>query len=84
MTKQTWQGLYKNLWQSPDEFSNLPRALREKMAANLQFDALTPTLKLDSSDGQTRKTLFRLPDGRQIEAVLMRYDYGLRAVTLAL
>ncbi|RPH60040.1 MAG: 23S rRNA (adenine(2503)-C2)-methyltransferase, partial [Chloroflexi bacterium] len=72
--KQIWQGLYKNLWQSPDEFTNLPKSLREKMAASLRFDVLTPTLKLDSSDKQTRKTLFRLTDGRQIEAVLMRYD----------
>lgn len=72
--KQIWQGLYKNLWQTPDEFTNLPKTLREKMAANLRFNLLTPTLKLDSSDGQTRKTLFKLPDGRQIEAVLMRYD----------
>ncbi len=72
--RQIWTGLYKNFWQSPDEFTNLPLALREKLAAELQFDVLTPTLKLDSSDGQTRKTLFKLPDGRQIEAVLMRYD----------
>ena len=72
--KQIWQGLYKNIWVSPEEFSNLPKPLREKMAQNLRFDILTPTLKLDSTDGQTRKTLFKLPDGRQIEAVLMRYD----------
>jgi 23S rRNA (adenine2503-C2)-methyltransferase len=72
--KQIWQGLYKNIWVHPDEFTNLPKALREKMAANLRFEILEPTLKLDSTDGQTRKTLFRLPDGRQIEAVLMRYD----------
>ncbi len=72
--RQIWTGLYKNFWQSPDEFTNLPLALREKLATELQFDILTPTLKLDSSDGQTRKTLFKLPDGRQIEAVLMRYD----------
>jgi len=72
--RQIWQGLYKNFWNHPDEFSNLPKSLREKMAASLRFDALDPSLKLDSSDGQTRKTLFRLEDGRQIEAVLMRYD----------
>jgi 23S rRNA (adenine2503-C2)-methyltransferase len=72
--RQIWQGLYKNIWTSPNEFSNLPKSLRDKMAAHLRFEVLEPTLKLDSSDGQTRKTLFRLPDGRQIEAVLMRYD----------
>ena len=72
--KQIWMGLYKNFWQTPDEFSNLSKSLREKLAANIRFDVLTPTLKLDSTDGQTRKTLFKLSDGRQIEAVLMRYD----------
>ncbi len=72
--KQIWQGLYKNIWINPSEFSNIPKSLREKMEANLRFDILEPTLKLDSTDGQTRKTLFRLPDGRQVEAVLMRYD----------
>lgn len=72
--RQIWAGLYKNFWQSPDEFSNLPKNLRDRLAEEFQFTPITPSLKLDSSDGQTRKTLFKLPDGRQIEAVLMRYD----------
>ena len=72
--KQIWTGLYKNFWQSAEEFTNLPKPLREKLAETFIFEALTPTLKLDSSDGLTRKTLFKLQDGRQIEAVLMRYD----------
>jgi len=72
--RQVWQGLYKNFWQSAEEFHNLPKALREQMAAGLRFQPLQPALKLDSSDGQTRKTLFTLADGRQIEAVLMRYE----------
>jgi len=72
--KQIWMGLYKNFWQTPEEFTNLPKILREKLAEEFRFDILTPTLKLDSSDHQTRKTLFKLQDGRQIEAVLMRYD----------
>jgi len=72
--KQIWTGLYQNFWQSPDEFTNLSKGLREKLAAEVHFDVLVPTLKLDSTDGQTRKTLFKLPDGRQVEAVLMRYD----------
>lgn len=72
--KQIWQGLYKNLWDKASDFTNLPKPLRERMGAELEFGILTPTLKLDSSDGQTRKTLFRLSDGKQVEAVLMRYD----------
>ena len=72
--KQIWTGLYKNFWQSPEEFTNLPKPLRDKLGEEFQFEILTPTLKLDSTDGKTRKTLFKLQDGRQIEAVLMRYD----------
>lgn len=72
--RQIWSGLYKNFWQSPAEFTSLSKTLREKLATEVQFEALTPSLKLDSTDGQTRKTLFKLADGRQIEAVLMRYD----------
>ena len=37
------------------------------------FSRLQPVQKLESSDGETIKTLFSLGDGRQVEAVLMRY-----------
>jgi 23S rRNA (adenine2503-C2)-methyltransferase len=72
--KQIWQGLYQSYWQLPEEFTNIPKSLREKMAGHLGFDALKANIKLDSSDKQTRKTLFQLHDGHHIEAVLMRYD----------
>ena len=72
--KQVWQGLYKNLWNTPDEFTNIPKSLREKLGQSLRFDTLTPVKYLDSSDEQTRKTLFQTHDNRLIEAVLMKYD----------
>lgn len=72
--RQIWQGLYKHYYHSPEEFTNLPNSLRELLAQNLDFSPLRPRLILDSSDGQTRKTLFELQDGQVIEAVLMRYD----------
>jgi 23S rRNA (adenine2503-C2)-methyltransferase len=71
---QIWQGLYKQYWIDPDEFTNLPNTLREKLSKTLRFGTLKPVRYLDSSDGQTRKTLFELPDKRLIEAVLMKYD----------
>jgi 23S rRNA (adenine2503-C2)-methyltransferase len=71
---QVWQGFYRHLYQSPDEFTNLPIPFRVKLSRNLDFTPLQPKLFLDSSDGQTRKTAFELQDGRLIEAVLMRYD----------
>ena len=71
--KQIWQGLYQHLYASPDEFSNLPSSLRNKLAQEFTFAPFTVKTYLDSSDGFTRKTLFELPDGNLIEAVLMRY-----------
>jgi 23S rRNA (adenine2503-C2)-methyltransferase len=72
--KQIWQGLYQHFYDSPEQFTNLPKSLREKLTKNLNFSPIKPKLYLDSSDGQTCKTLFELHDGQVIEAVLMRYD----------
>ncbi len=71
---QIWQGIYKNYWNAPDEFTNLPKSLREKVNQSLRFKGFSPINYLESSDGQTRKTLFQLHDKRLIEAVLMKYD----------
>ena len=71
---QVWQGLYQRLWGDPAKFTNLPLALRQKLADEFDFSHLEPSVVLDSSDGETRKTLFHLPDGHAIEAVLMRYS----------
>ncbi len=72
--RQIWEGLYRHFYQSPDEFSALPRSLRARLAETFDFAPLTPAAQLTSRDGQTVKTLFRLHDGRAIEAVLMKYD----------
>jgi 23S rRNA (adenine2503-C2)-methyltransferase len=71
--KQIWQGVYRHFYNSPEEFTNLPKSLREKLGT-LFVSPIKPKLYLDSSDRQTRKTLFELHDGQVIEAVLMRYD----------
>ena len=71
--KQIWQGLYQHLYHAPEQFSNLSKSLREKMVEQFVFSPFKVKTYLDSSDGFTRKTLFELPDGNLIEAVLMRY-----------
>jgi len=71
---QIWQGLYIQLWNTPEQFTNLPHTLRSRLATSFRFSALTPGAVLQSSDGETIKTLLTLHDGRAIEAVLMRYD----------
>ncbi len=71
---QVWQGLYQHLYRSADEFTTLPRALRQRLATEFDFVGMEPVRYLDSSDGLTRKTLFKLKNGQLIEAVLMRYE----------
>jgi 23S rRNA (adenine2503-C2)-methyltransferase len=71
---QIWHGLYKQFWNSPEQFTGLPASLRKQLEDKLQFEALTPIKTIKSSDGQTVKTLFRLSDGKAIEAVLMHYN----------
>jgi 23S rRNA (adenine2503-C2)-methyltransferase len=71
--KQIWQGLYQHLYESPEQFTNLSKPLREKLGSELTFSPFKIKTYLDSSDGFTRKTLFQLPDGHLIESVLMRY-----------
>lgn len=71
--KQVWQGLYRHLYNSPEQFTNLPNQLREKLAREFTFTPFSVMTYLDSSDKSTRKTLFQLHDGNLIEAVLMRY-----------
>jgi len=71
--KQIWQGLYQHLYNSPAQFTNLPKSLREKLGDRFTFSNFRVKTFLDSSDGYTRKTLFELPDGNLIESVLMRY-----------
>jgi len=71
--RQIWQGLYQHFYPSPSQFPNIPKPLREKLANELDFTGIEPVRQLDSSDKQTRKTLFKLQDGNFIEAVVMRY-----------
>ncbi len=71
---QIWQGLYKNYWIDPAEFTILPTPLRQKLAVSFNFTALVPISTLRSTDGDTIKTQFNLNDGKSIETVLMKYD----------
>jgi len=68
----TW--LDQNFAADALEMTNLPQALRRRLAEETILSPLTPLTVQESTDGQTCKTLFALPDNRQIEAVLMRYN----------
>ena len=61
---------------SVEEMTNLPKALREKIAQEGQFSAPVVERKQVSKLDGTIKYLWRLSDGNCIETVLMRYRHG--------
>lgn len=71
--EQVWQWLYQRLTEHFDEMSNLPAALRERLAQTYTLSRLTPKIELHSRDGWTQKILFSLPAQTEIETVLMSY-----------
>ncbi len=72
--KQIWQQVYKQLAPTVNDFTTLPKDLREVLAEKYNINPLTVVKDLKSTDGQTNKLLFGLQDGRMIESVLMRYE----------
>jgi 23S rRNA (adenine2503-C2)-methyltransferase len=70
---QIWTALYHGLISDPSQITTLPLALRDQLARGFAFSSLRPTASLTSTDGETEKLLFQLPDGQAVEAVLMRY-----------
>jgi 23S rRNA (adenine2503-C2)-methyltransferase len=71
--RQVWRALH--LGRAPEEMTDLPRRLRERLAAELQ-PALTPAATSVSAEGDTTKWLWSLADGARVETVLMTYPSG--------
>src|SRR5262249_11593262 len=62
--------------------TDLPRALRARLADEVPFSSLTLEHEAHARDG-TVKALFRTRDGRPVEAVLMRYREDRRSLCLS-
>lgn len=77
--RQVYEWLHVHHAQSFDEMTNLPKALREKLARGYGIPSLEMRQVLTSRIDGTQKFLFALEDGNVIESVLMRYSYGLSA-----
>ena len=71
--KQVYRHLYVNAVGSIDEMTDLPKALRERLAKEAALFTLKHVGQQNGDDGLTRKALFALPDGSPVEAVLMVY-----------
>jgi 23S rRNA (adenine2503-C2)-methyltransferase len=72
--RQVWEWAYRHLAASYDEMTNVPAALRARLASELPFPTMDAVREQTSDDGLTRKRLIRLHDGKLIESVLMLYD----------
>jgi 23S rRNA (adenine2503-C2)-methyltransferase len=81
--KQIIEWLYKHKVSSIEQMTNLPKALRERLTAETRIGVMEPAGEILSSDGQTIKRLFKLPDGQLIESVLMEYDDGRRTACIS-
>jgi 23S rRNA (adenine2503-C2)-methyltransferase len=70
--KQLFSGLLRQRWTRWDQFSNLSKALRARLEAEVELAWPVILHSQGSSDGST-KHAFALHDGRQIEGVHMPY-----------
>ncbi|OGO17925.1 MAG: 23S rRNA (adenine(2503)-C(2))-methyltransferase [Chloroflexi bacterium RBG_16_48_8] len=71
---QLWQGLYKHLYDTPNQFTTLPLHLRKKIEERFTFHSFESLIHVNSEDGETEKVLLRSDDDQRIETVLMYYD----------
>ena len=71
---QIYRAAAKELLGGVGEVTTLPKELRAAMIERgVAFSAIEPLKLQHSSDGQTTKGLFRLDDGKEVEAVLMEH-----------
>ncbi|HET8601533.1 MAG TPA: 23S rRNA (adenine(2503)-C(2))-methyltransferase RlmN [Segeticoccus sp.] len=64
---------FARLTAAPEQMTDLPGGLRERLVEQLMPPLLTSVREITCDGGMTRKTLWRLFDGSLVESVLMRY-----------
>lgn len=72
--RQIWEWIYKRYAGNFEAMTNLPKALRGRLAEVATVAPLVLATEVVSADRDTVKCLFQLHDGQTIEAVLMLYD----------
>ncbi|GCE48561.1 23S rRNA (adenine2503-C2)-methyltransferase [Thermosporothrix hazakensis] len=71
--KQVYSWIYQRLVTDFEEMTNLPKALRQRLADKASIGPIVVRSELHSKDDRTRKILIELEDGKLIESVLMLY-----------
>ena len=65
------------------ELTDLPKALRDALAAAFRWSSVEPVVEQASADGETRKVLLQLHDGHRIETVLMPHHGARNSVCIS-
>lgn len=73
--KQVYTWLHKGV-RTYEEMTNLPKNLRDALAAGYPIHAPKVVRRQESARDGTIKYLWQLSDGNCVETVLMRYHYG--------
>ncbi len=71
--KQLSTHYFERLVESPEDMTDLPKAIRDELVAGLLPPLITPVRTLEADEGATIKSVWRLHDGALVESVLMRY-----------
>ncbi len=71
--RQVSRHYFARLVDDPAEMTDLPADRRDEIVSALLPRLLTEVRTLEADRGTTRKTVWRLVDGSQVESVLMRY-----------
>jgi 23S rRNA (adenine2503-C2)-methyltransferase len=71
--KQLSTHYFEHLVGSPEQMSDLPKAIRDELVARLLPQLLTSVRTVEADKGKTVKSVWRLHDGALVESVLMRY-----------
>src|SRR5437879_2458113 len=71
--RQIYSWLYQQLTSDFSLMTNLPQALRDKLAVEASIGPMIVRSEMHSKDDRTRKILLELADGKLIESVLMLY-----------
>ncbi|WTW94659.1 23S rRNA (adenine(2503)-C(2))-methyltransferase RlmN [Streptomycetaceae bacterium NBC_01309] len=64
---------FTRLADDPAQWTDMPAALRERLAGELMPELMTSVRDIACDDGATRKSVWKLFDGTLVESVLMRY-----------
>lgn len=81
--RQIARWVYQGNASSFAEMSDLPAALRGRLASSASLTSLEPLTEVTADRGDTVKYLVNLADGATVETVFMRYEDGRRSVCIS-